>query len=141
MKLQCQVLCWKNSRRFIECKALKLEGYRNSLLSYTPLRSLEPVFFQFCEDSCTEMKTNRCSLQLVSPISSLIYPRRELCFVIAMCSIWEDEQDAGLAALCCRGNTSYQFSFFTSMNCFPSCPCSKLLPLLLSPRYPPSSPL
>ena len=45
----------------------------------TPLRTLEPVFFQCCKDSCSEMK-NRCYLQLVSPISSLIYPRRELCF-------------------------------------------------------------
>lgn len=62
----------------IECKALKLEGYRNSLLNYTPLRSLEPVVFQFCEDSCTEMKTNRCSLQLVSPISSNLSQKRAL---------------------------------------------------------------
>lgn len=54
--------------------------------------------------------------------------------VIAMCSTWVTVHDAGLTALDCRGNTRYQFSFFTSMNFLPSLPLLQApTPLVLTP--------
>jgi hypothetical protein len=50
-----------------------------------------------------------------------------------MCSIWEDVQDAGLTALNCRGNTSSQFSFFTSMNFLSSLPWLQAPTRVLTP--------
>lgn len=120
-------------------KNWKIVETSSSATGYNPPRTLEPVFFQFCKGSCSEMKKKkktRCFLQLVSPISSLIYRRRELCFRNSNVFHLGRMQDAGLTALHCRGNTRYQF--FLHFNEIFSSPCShsKHLPLVLTAPHP-----
>lgn len=73
----CKVTYWKESLSLGYLKGWKV--VETASLAPVPCE-FQNLYFSSSPRALHLKWENRCSLQLVSPISSLIYPRRELCF-------------------------------------------------------------